>query len=91
MLVTKLVCSRCGKEYSPSENPIMCTTKNCIGRLDIEYDYEKAKEILTREYLESRRSPGKYLPLLPIEAFHVSLGESETPLIKSKRLAEKLG
>jgi threonine synthase len=91
--VEKLICSKCGREYSPSSNPLMCINKD-RGRLDIVYDYSKIMERLTKDELKHREVRGvwRYWELLPVKREHVvSLGEGDTPLIKSERLAERLG
>jgi len=92
MFVEKLVCSKCGEEYSPDSLYFSCP--KCGERLDVFYDYQKISEALSKDELR-KRAPGvwKYMELLPIKdpSKIVSLGEGGTPLIKSKRLAEKLG
>lgn len=91
--VKYLRCSRCGKIYSVNQKPITCVN-NDLGRLDIYYDYEKIKEVFTREVL--RRRPfymWRYRELMPVKEDKniVTLGEGGTSLVKAKRLAEKLG
>ena len=92
MFVEKLVCSKCGEEYSP--NALYFGCPKCGERLDIIYEYDAISEVLSKELLERRRAGvWKYKELLPI-ADHskiVSLGEGGTPLIKAKRLAGHLG
>ena len=91
--ITKMVCSWCGKEYDPQSNPYQCETPNCKGRLDIIYDYEVIKSLIDKTTLK-QRAPGvwKYFELLPLRDPKniVTLGEGGTPLLTSKRLAEKL-
>ncbi len=94
--VIKLKCSRCSEEYSPEEKVTMCRTPGCkgLGRLDIYYNYDKISKQLSKSKLEQRK-PGvwKYKELLPIKdgTRIITLGEGNTPLIKVKRLGEKLG
>lgn len=93
VFVEKLVCSRCGREYAPELNPLMCANKDG-GRLDLVYDYSAISKRLTREELRRREIRGvwRYWELLPVERkYCVSLGEGGTPLIKAGRLAENLG
>ena len=93
MYVNKLVCSRCGREYSLLEKPLMCVRKD-LGRLDIYYNYEEISRILTRDVLEKRPfNMWRYLELLPVPSrdYIVSLGEGGSPLLKAMRLGEKLG
>lgn len=90
--VIKLRCSKCGKEYSPDERVCLCTNRD-DGRLDIYYDYESIANSLTRSDLERRsHTIWRYRELLPVRNNKsvVTLGEGGTPLILSKRLAEKL-
>ncbi|MEM3701847.1 MAG: threonine synthase [Conexivisphaerales archaeon] len=90
--VTKLVCSKCGKEYDPKEGKVMCDHKD-LGRLDIFYDYEKVKEYLSKQSLIRRsRDTWRWKELMPSnEKYAVRLGEGGTPLIRATRLAEKYG
>ena len=91
--IEKLVCSKCGREYPPESNPLMCANKD-KGRIDIVYDYPKIMEWLTKDELKKREVRGvwRYWELLPVKKEHVvSLGEGDTPLIKAERLAERLG
>ncbi len=89
-----LKCARCGKIYYYEDKPIVCD-RNDLGRLDIYYDYEKLKEFYDRRYVESKPliNQWKYFDLLPPKNPEniVTLNEGATPLIKSNRLAEKLG
>ncbi len=91
--VDRLVCSKCGTRYDPSDNPVMCRKRD-LGRLDVMYDYDSASESLTRRSLRSRaaRDVWRYEELLPVRArFAVRLGEGGTPLIRARRLGEKVG
>jgi len=91
--VKHLICSRCKKVYLLKDKPILCE-KNDLGRLDIIYDYEKLKEVLTKEVITKRPFYlWRYRELMPVEDDRhiISLGEGGTPLIKASRLAEKLG
>jgi len=91
--VKRLVCSKCGTTYEPEESPVMCRKRD-FGRLDFEYDYDAVSAMLTRASLKSRRAwdVWRYEELLPVrQKFAVKLGEGNTPLIRAKRLGEKLG
>jgi len=91
--VTHLKCSRCGAEYKLDEGKVICD-KDDLGRLDIYYDYEALSRTLTKNKLEKRRpTQWKYFELLPITKREcvVTLGEGGTPLIRSERLAKRLG
>lgn len=90
--VKYLKCSRCGETYSIDEKPIVCKNHD-LGRLDIYYDYEKIRENLTKSVFFKRSFyQWRYRELMPIanDEYIISLGEGGTPLIKAKRLAEKL-
>lgn len=86
-------CARCGKQYEPTSGAIRCVNHD-DGRLDIYYDYEALRSVVTHETL-SKRHGGvwKYRELLPIENPNniVSLGEGGTPFLTANRLGEKLG
>ncbi|MEM4717599.1 MAG: threonine synthase [Desulfurococcaceae archaeon] len=93
MYVAKLVCSRCRREYELSDKPLMCLNKD-LGRLDILYNYSEMSKAVSKESLARRPfNMWRYLEMLPVpsEKYIVSLGEGGTPLIKAKRLGEKLG
>lgn len=91
--VTHLHCAKCGTNYPTDAKNYSCKTPNCGGRLDVEYDYARMQEVLSRQALEARPlGVWTYLELLPVanRANIVSLGEGGTPLLKSNRLAKAL-
>jgi len=91
--VERLVCSKCGTKYEPSENQVMCRNRD-LGRLDVVYDYDAVSDRLGRRTLAERMSRDiwRYEELLPVSSdFAVRLGEGGTPLIRSRRLGERLG
>ncbi|MEM1899657.1 MAG: threonine synthase [Zestosphaera sp.] len=92
--IKNLTCSRCGTTYKYEDKPSLCL-KNDLGRLDINYDYEALKNFYTRDYVSKKplTSQWKYFDLLPPQNSEniVTLNEGATPLIKARRLAEKLG
>ena len=91
--VERLVCSKCGTKYEPSENPIMCRNRD-LGRLDVVYDYDSVSGKFDRKALASKKSRDiwRYEELLPIsKEFAVRLGEGGTPLVRARRLGKKLG
>jgi threonine synthase len=86
-------CIECGREYPPTA--IACT--DCGGLLDVQYDYQAIANSLNSEEMQ-RKNPSildKWIQFLPIEDRSkinlASLGQSATPLIECKRLAEKVG
>jgi len=89
MFVKKLVCSKCGSEFSLDSLYFNCP--KCGERLDIFYDYQTISEVISKDKLRKRApSVWKYIEFLPIKDHSkiVSLREGGTPLIRSKRLAE---
>ena len=91
--VERLVCSKCGTKYEPSENPVMCRRRD-LGRLDVVYDYDGVAERIDRTALGFRkaRDVWRYEELLPVSSrFAARLGEGGTPLVHARRLGEKLG
>ena len=91
--VKEMKCARCGKRYDPSSGGIRCVNRD-DGRLDIFYDYEALRDILSPAAF-SKREKGvwKYRELLPVAdpAKIVSLGEGGVPLIHGHRLGERIG
>lgn len=85
-----LKCRECGKEY-PKEALHVCEL--CFGPLEVNYEYEKIKEVLTREVIE-KRAPNmwRYKELLPLEG-EPSVGAQVgfTPLVRANNLAKVLG
>ena len=85
-------CVKCGKEYEATANLTNC---ECSGILDIIYDYEYIKTVLTKEKLAARddRSMWRYRELLPIEdtTCNTPLRVGWSPLYEADRLAEELG
>lgn len=91
--VKHLKCVRCGKLYEPSSGAVRCVNRD-DGRLDIFYDYDALREVVSPDQLSRRpRGVWKYRELLPInDPKHiVSLGEGGTPFLPARRLSEKLG
>lgn len=64
--VTGARCVKCGKVYDAAPD---VTTCSCGGILDIEYDYDYIKSVLTKEKLALRKEKSlfRYRELLPIE------------------------
>ena len=85
-------CVKCGKEYEATANITNC---ECGGILDIIYDYDYIKTVLTKEKLAARddRSMWRYRELLPIEEStqNTPLRVGWSPLYEADRLAKELG
>jgi len=87
-----LLCEDCGKRYPADKAVYKC--QSCSGRLEIEYDYSKIRNVVNRGLFRDRtqRDMWRYRELLPVDPRSmVSLGEGGTPLIETDRLARKLG
>ena len=88
--VKGLMCKECKKEYA--KEPIhVC--EFCFGPLEVNYDYEAIKKVVTRQSIESGPpSMWRYEALLPLdEAPKVGLHTGFTPLVRAKNLGKALG
>jgi threonine synthase len=88
--VKGLKCRECGREY-PKEPVHVC--EFCFGPLEVSYDYDEVKNVISREAIQKREhNIWRYRELLPIDnapsvGFHVGF----TPLLKANNLARTLG
>ena len=97
--VTHLECLSCGEIYTlerlkkdQGTTLVNVCYDVCFGPLDIKYDYDKIKEILTEEELNSRLDHfWKLKELLPIDEIKVSSDRPFTPLVESKIIGKELG
>ena len=88
----RLECSKCGEIYPHTEPQNVCNT--CGKPLLARYALEQLSKTWTPDTLLSRpASLWRYSELLPISdpADIVTLGETMTPLIRTKRLGAKFG
>ena len=85
-----LRCRECGRTY-PKEVVFVC--EFCFGSVEVDYDYDAIRRVLTRETIAARpKSLWRYRELLPIEGEPtVGLFSGFTPLFRAGRLAEALG
>ncbi|NNN01399.1 MAG: threonine synthase [Acidimicrobiaceae bacterium] len=85
-----LQCRECGSTY-PLEARYSC--EFCFGPLEVAYDLEAARSVITRESISNGpRSIWRYGTLLPDPGEEpVDLGAGWTPLRRATRLAEVLG
>ena len=85
-------CVKCGKIYEATPNLTNC---QCGGILDIIYDYDYIKTVLTKEKLAARRdnSMWRYRELLPVEEDtpNTPLRVGWSPLYQADALAGQLG
>ncbi len=88
--VKGLQCRECGKGY-PKEALHVC--EFCFGPLEVVYDYDKIKTLLSREVIE-QRAPNmwRYRELLPLDGDPaIGLDVGFTPLLRADNLARELG
>ncbi len=85
-----LRCRECGREY-PLTATHVCEFD--FGPLEVVYDYDHIKRVLTRAAIQSRpKSMWRYRELLPVaDGPTVGLQVGFTPLVKADRLAKRLG
>lgn len=89
--IEKLKCKECGEEY-PLADKHICEDV-CFGPLEVKYDYEKLRQTVSRATIEAGpNSIWRYRPFLPVATDNViDVGTGMTPLVKSHRLARRLG
>lgn len=90
-MISHLACSRCGAQASHREVSHVCA---CGAPLLARYDIEAARRTLTLETLRERPSTlWRYRELLPLDPDEepLTLGEGGTPLLRARRLGERLG
>src|SRR5262249_48333494 len=88
--VKGLRCRECGGE-TPVAPLHVCET--CFGPLEVAYDYDAIRRVLTRDLIESRpRNLWRYRELLPVDGEpKIGLWSGFTPLVRADRLAAVLG
>ena len=88
--VKGLKCRECARIY-PVEAIYVC--EYCFGSLEVDYDYDQLKKVVTKKRIESGpASLWRYRDLLPINGEPtVGFYSGFTPLVKANRLAEELG
>jgi threonine synthase len=87
--VAGLTCHLCGASF-PAEALWVCS--ECLGPLEVTYDYAAIRNTISRELIESRpKSLWRYLELLPVEEPKTGFNSGFTPLVRATRLARELG
>lgn len=88
--VTGLQCHLCKARY-PAQALWVC--EKCLGPLEVIYDYDAIRKHLSRSLIEGRpNNLWRYRELLPIEGEpRTGLHSGFTPLVRSQRLAQRLG
>jgi threonine synthase len=84
---------RCHVCHTPFPATALFVCDKCMGPLEVHFDYDAVKKLVSREAIEAGpRSIWRYRALLPIQGdprtgFH----SGYTPLVKADRLAKRLG
>ncbi|MBS1806777.1 MAG: threonine synthase [Acidobacteria bacterium] len=88
--VKGLKCRECGAPY-PVAPVAIC--EECFGPLEVDYDYDAIKKVLTRDEIGRRpKNLWKFRELMPLDGEPtVGLNSGGTPLVKADRLAKALG
>jgi threonine synthase len=87
--VAGLTCHLCGAAYEPKA---LWVCSECLGPLEVSYDYNAVRAAISRDLIESRpRSLWRYRELLPVEEPRTGFNSGFTPLVKATRLARELG
>jgi threonine synthase len=85
-----LICKECGAEYEPLATHVC---EFCFGPLELGYDYDALRRHVTRESISAGpNSIWRYRPFLPVATDNpIDVGTGMTPLVRSHRLARRLG
>lgn len=85
-----LKCKECGEEY---ELKAIHVCELCFGPLEVTYDYSALSRTVTRETIQAGpHSIWRYRPFLPVATDNpIDVGTGMTPLVRSNRLARRLG
>jgi threonine synthase len=88
-------CTICHKHFDAEHEMLTCPVCGELGILDIEYDYEKIKRIVDKDFFLNNKeySIWRYMPLLPVDESFTknTLKVGWTPLYRSINLARKYG
>src|SRR5690606_20647680 len=84
---------RCHVCHEPFPTTALFVCDKCMGPLEVHFDYDAVKRLISRESIEAGpRSIWRYRALLPIEGEpRTGLHSGFTPLVKADRLAKRLG
>ena len=85
-----LKCKECGEEYELVASHVC---EFCFGPLEVTYDYDALRSTVTRETIQAGpHSIWRYRPFLPVTTdTPIDVGTGMTPLVRSNRLARRLG
>ena len=88
-------CTVCGAEFKPNEVGLTCPHCGEKGILDVIYDYDELKKVLTHEYFEKNKnySMWRYAPIMGIKDDYIDkmLRVGWTPLYRAHHLEKELG
>jgi len=87
---TSLKCRECGRRY---RKEALHVCEFCFGPLEVDYDYDAIRSVLTRDRILSRsQTMWRYRELLPIDGeATVGFQVGFTPLVKADCLAKRFG
>ena len=85
-----LKCKECGEEYELQASHVC---ELCFGPLEVTYDYSNLRRTVTRESIANGpNSIWRYRQFLPVASENpIEVGTGMTPLVRSQRLARRLG
>ncbi|MDJ0695958.1 threonine synthase [Mastigocoleus sp. MO_188.B34] len=85
-----LKCKECGAEYELQASHVC---ELCFGPLEVTYDYSNLRRTVTRESIANGpKSIWRYRQFLPVASENpIDVGTGMTPLVRSHRLARRLG
>ena len=86
----KLKCKECGAEHELQASHVC---EFCFGPLEVKYDYSNLRNTVTRQTIEAGpNSIWRYRKFLPVVSENpIDVGTGMTPLVRSHRLARRLG
>ena len=82
--------SDCGRTYP---NAALHICEHCFGKLEVDYDYDAIKKVVSRDTIEKRReNMWRYREFLPIDG-EPTVGPEVgfTPLVRARNLERALG
>ena len=85
-----LKCKECGAEYELQASHVC---ELCFGPLEVTYDYSNLRNTVTRQTIQAGpNSIWRYRKFLPVASENpIDVGTGMTPLVRSHRLARRLG
>lgn len=88
-------CTLCGKAFDGKEKILTCPVCGDKGILDVEYDYEALKGVLTKEFFEENEdyTMWRYRDVMSVDPEYIkgTLKVGWTPLYEANRLGDVVG